>query len=129
MDVQTSALPHSEVVGMAATIPALEVLLVQATSGPERFTHFDRTVGGKCSCRLLFLEAVPGFTRTPPLRPPYSPFLTASEFFNPIFMREARYDPPHPPSPGHQKGWEVRKTDVDGKLLVIVMAAWVSVAI
>lgn len=125
--LQVAELPNSKLVGKTATVPGFEKLLVIAANGhhPLLFHYFDRALGASRSCRLLFQDEVPGFTRTCPFPRPFDVTMTAREFFRADFMRQVRYDPIHAPSPRSKKGWEVRVANVDDKPVIIVWSAWV----
>lgn len=123
-----SDLPRSQLVGFAADPDSLQELFEQALTKQGPFIYCDRAVDGPRSCRILFQEMIVPYVETRPLDQPHSTTAAAHQFFQTQFLPQVRRSPTNAPSNKSMPGWEVRKTDINGRLMVIVLAEWLEVA-
>lgn len=121
-------LPQSTYVGKDNSILGLSELLKIAAGNPEaRFRYVDRATEGKRTCRLLLQEPIQGLITTEPMREPLDCDAAAQLFLSAELMRQSHRHPKKAPNPDAVKGWEVHRTEMGDKLIVIVWAAWVTV--
>lgn len=124
--MKKSDLPTAELVGGASDVKSLVRLLRQASSFPlVPFTHFDVITGAEESGRILIQsQPFPSFASPTPLYRPMGLGEVADSFFKEPFLREVRYDPAKPNSPGLKKGWRVCVVREGGISFPVLWAAW-----
>lgn len=114
-------IPPSVFIGATADESRLAFLL-QKAAGSEPFRFFDVIRGDSRSGRVLFQKWAGGELVVLP-----QPFTTQQAAEDLIEVaHNARYDPPEPPTPQSQKGWEVGTGSYNLETAVVIRAAWVT---
>lgn len=124
--MKKSDLPTAELVGGASDVRGLINLLRQAsTFHIVPFTHFDVITGAEESGRILIQsQPLPSFASPVPFHRPMDLGELAESFFKELFLREVRYNPAKPNSPGLKKGWRVSVVREGGASFPVLWATW-----
>jgi hypothetical protein len=109
-------LPRTNVVGLAAKTPLLEMVLATVHDGS--FTDMTIIEGAARSGRVL---ATRPFADSVPLPRPFSAGEMAKELVR-LGSESARYDPPLKQE--SVKGWEIGQAQIDGIPVVVAWTTW-----
>lgn len=119
-------LPTCESLGVATDKQGLSELLIAATRGSRKpFRYMDVVSEGNCSGRIFSQEEFPPATSFVPFNSRAGVDLerVAEISFSEQFLSQVRVLPK--PSDRAVKGWEVLRSELDGKPIVVVLATWV----
>jgi hypothetical protein len=122
-----SDLPTSKCLGTATNEQELVKLLIEITENSNKpFLYFDIIEGSDRSGRMFFQEKPPPSSSAVEMPRPFITNDLAKELFKSDFMKVVRYAPSDRPDKSNgKKGWEIHSAQLEGKLVVIVWAAWI----
>jgi len=88
----------------------------------KSFSHIEVIQASPCSGRLLLQQRT---DRSVSLNRSMTPQDVGFELYGGMFQLEARYNPPTQPDTLYEKGWEIRRVEIDGQPAALALAAWV----